>query len=265
MAKKLSSSFASSATRSMSEFDRMVESRMSKRLDVFTDDFSPPGTAEISPGQDVNKRSAPYGKKHEDYIPQSDPNFWQKGREGPWASQLPRKMHSAGDPKDQQPMDDLDETEYRHEAPIKKSGDQFPGIPKVVHNPYDEFPGDVDMEDHKKIAGFDPHLTDPARLKSMPYESQAQQGYMHVHHPEIAKKWDKEDKGNKNLPYHKQSKLSTSETGPEAFHKEVEKRMKCLEAELPKDSSGVKEDPKPTREPKWNSGKNPDQTMSRRK
>lgn len=29
----------------------------------------------------------------------------------------------------------------------------------------------------------------------MPYASKAQAAYMHIHHPEIAKKWDKEGKG----------------------------------------------------------------------
>jgi hypothetical protein len=29
----------------------------------------------------------------------------------------------------------------------------------------------------------------------MPYKSTKQRGYMHVHHPEIAKRWDKETGG----------------------------------------------------------------------
>ncbi len=29
----------------------------------------------------------------------------------------------------------------------------------------------------------------------MPYASDKQAAYMHIHHPEIAKKWDKEGKG----------------------------------------------------------------------
>jgi hypothetical protein len=29
----------------------------------------------------------------------------------------------------------------------------------------------------------------------MPYRSKRQRGYMHVHHPEIAKRWDKETGG----------------------------------------------------------------------
>jgi hypothetical protein len=37
----------------------------------------------------------------------------------------------------------------------------------------------------------------------MPYESEAQRGYMHVHHPEIAKRWDREYPNQGPLPYHK--------------------------------------------------------------
>lgn len=39
----------------------------------------------------------------------------------------------------------------------------------------------------------------------MPYESTAQQAYMHIHHPEIAKRWDKETsaKQYEHLPEHK--------------------------------------------------------------
>lgn len=37
----------------------------------------------------------------------------------------------------------------------------------------------------------------------MPYQSKSQIAYMHIHHPEIAKRWDKEYKVKKNLPQHK--------------------------------------------------------------
>lgn len=42
----------------------------------------------------------------------------------------------------------------------------------------------------------------------MPYASDKQRGYMHVHHPKIAAKWDKE-----------------MNDGPEHFDKAVEKRL----------------------------------------
>jgi hypothetical protein len=150
-AKKLSTAFSGSATRGMSEFDKEVETRMFKRMDVFTDDFSPPGTSQSSPGQDNSKRNAPYEKPHDDFIPQADPQFWDKSKR-PWAKQL----HSAGDPKDQEKMDWLDGMEDQIQKPIK--------------NPYDQFPGTIDMKDHAEIAGFDSHLTDPATLSKMKQE-----------------------------------------------------------------------------------------------
>ena len=39
-----------------------------------------------------------------------------------------------------------------------------------------------------------------------PYESVAQRGFMHVHHPEIAKRWDKETPKGKKLPEKKKEK-----------------------------------------------------------
>lgn len=187
--KKLSNSYSGSTTRSVRDVTKEIESRMTKRMDVFTDDFQPPGASEISPGQDTSKRSAPYGKPHDDTRPVADPSFWQKGREGPWANQLPRnQLHSAGDPQDQEKMDWLDEMVYQTEAPIK--------------SPYDQFPGNISMDDHKKDTRFDPHLTDPATLK----------------------------RGIKMSEKNPVKKLRT-EIGPEEFHKEVEKRMKCLAIE----------------------------------
>ena len=43
----------------------------------------------------------------------------------------------------------------------------------------------------------------------MPYKSQAQRAYLHIHEPKIAKRWDKENPKNaksKNLPKHKKKK-----------------------------------------------------------
>jgi hypothetical protein len=36
----------------------------------------------------------------------------------------------------------------------------------------------------------------------MPYKSQAQRAYLHIHHPKIAARWDKEGGTPKNLPKH---------------------------------------------------------------
>lgn len=36
----------------------------------------------------------------------------------------------------------------------------------------------------------------------MPYKSKAQEAYMHINHPEIAKRWDKEHNTPHDLPEH---------------------------------------------------------------
>ena len=36
----------------------------------------------------------------------------------------------------------------------------------------------------------------------MPYKSKAQMAFMHIHHPKIAKRWDKEYSVGKHLPQH---------------------------------------------------------------
>jgi hypothetical protein len=40
----------------------------------------------------------------------------------------------------------------------------------------------------------------------MPYESEAQRSFMHINHPTIAKRWDKEYPQHHRLPYHKKDK-----------------------------------------------------------
>jgi hypothetical protein len=93
----MSSGFAGSTTRGLSELDRAVETRM-KRLDVFTDDFSPPGTSDAVPGVNYEKRAAPYGDKHDD----STEKYFNDGRQ--------KRMGGVGDASEQEPMDKLDET-----------------------------------------------------------------------------------------------------------------------------------------------------------
>lgn len=104
----MSSGFAGSLTRHMGKFEREVESR----LDIFTDDFQPPGAFEKVPGSDVNKPKGGYEKPHDDTVPEADKRFV--------------RMAAAGLPKDQEPMDALDRIEQRYQARIKEPGDQFP-------------------------------------------------------------------------------------------------------------------------------------------
>jgi len=42
----------------------------------------------------------------------------------------------------------------------------------------------------------------------MPYKSEAQRAYMHIHHPEIAVRWDKEYKDHGKLPHYARKKAA---------------------------------------------------------
>jgi hypothetical protein len=215
----------------MSGFEREVEARMSKKLDVFTDEFSPPGATDGFPGGDFSKRGAPYGKPHEDSTPDADPSFWDK------SIRARHKLHSAGDPADQEKMDWLDEQVYKIEAPIK--------------NPYDQFPGDVDMQDHKKIGGFDEHSTDPTKLSASMAEGSFKasngQKFHYVQDAKTKRFEVYDDRGSiiawsipslDQVKYNVESRIQRHSLsgvkkmadekkidGPEAFDKEVEKRM----------------------------------------
>lgn len=41
----------------------------------------------------------------------------------------------------------------------------------------------------------------------MPFKSQAQRGYMYIHHPEIAKEFESETPKGKKLPYKKTKRV----------------------------------------------------------
>lgn len=104
----------------MSNFSREVETRLAtgkrgKRLDTFTDDFSPPGTAESSPGANRTKpgTSGGYQKPHDDSPATAEPGFVRAA--------------AAGNAKDQEPLDEIDAQTQRQEGGIKKPSAQFPG------------------------------------------------------------------------------------------------------------------------------------------
>ncbi|MFA5037297.1 MAG: hypothetical protein WC479_08990 [Candidatus Izemoplasmatales bacterium] len=40
----------------------------------------------------------------------------------------------------------------------------------------------------------------------MPFKSQAQRAWMHIHHPEMAKKWEEHTQKGKKLPEHVEDK-----------------------------------------------------------
>lgn len=96
----------------MGRFEREIETRM-KKLDVFRDDFDSPSPAfNESDVVDSVKKSGPYGKKHNDTIPEADPSFGL--------------LAASGKPEDQEPMDAMDRDEQRYQSRIKDNADQFP-------------------------------------------------------------------------------------------------------------------------------------------
>lgn len=111
----MSNGFAGNTTKTLYEIERELENRYEKsmskkRLDVFTDDFNPPGAVEHVPGGNYKKRGDT-GIKHEDSVPEADKSF----------------TLAAGKAEEQEPMDVMDADEYRKEVGIKKYGEQFPG------------------------------------------------------------------------------------------------------------------------------------------
>jgi len=58
----------------------------------------------------------------------------------------------------------------------------------------------------------------------MPYRSQAQRAYLHIHEPEVAKRWDKEYPNQKKLPKHvKPKKKPKKKKGSSLKHKILKK------------------------------------------
>lgn len=96
----MSDGFAGANTKSVTSFQREVEARM-KSLDIFKDDFSPPGTGELGPGENPNKPDNGYGAVHsENAALDSD--------------------------KAQSAMDDIDEEVQQREGGIPSIDDEVP-------------------------------------------------------------------------------------------------------------------------------------------
>lgn len=134
----MSTGFSGSTTRSLGGLTKEVESRLkTKKLDVFTDDFSPPGTAESFKGSDFDKPNNGYQKPHDDTSSKDSTS----------------SLAAAGNAKDQPKLDEIDRVANMFEVGIKPEKDQFPGA-KLKKEPASD------------NAAFDVHATDPARLKS---------------------------------------------------------------------------------------------------
>lgn len=128
--KRLSTGFAGSGTKSAGGVDKEVEARLGlTRMDIFTDEFSPPGASEKFPGADFNKREAPYGDKHTDNLSESKIN--PETSEG--TGTRPAQMAASGRASDQEGLDRIDAREK-------------------------------EINDASDNAKFDVHAVDPARL-----------------------------------------------------------------------------------------------------
>lgn len=104
---------------------------------------------------------------------------------------------AVGNPKVQEEMDTIDEIENLFQVPIKKRSDQFPGSK---------------LEAASDNAGLDIHQVDPARMKKMGRMSTG-------------------DKRMKALSEEVERKSKPGD-GPDAFHKEVEKRLSTKKQEI---------------------------------
>lgn len=106
----MSSGFSGSATRSLNQVTREIETRM--QSNQFHDDFEPRSGALVETDEQIVKKSGPYEKPHDDFAPEADPSF--------------SRMGAAGDPREQEPMDALDREVQQFYARIKDPADQFP-------------------------------------------------------------------------------------------------------------------------------------------
>jgi len=112
----MSDGFAGGDTKKMQkELTRELEQTFGKkRLDVFTEDFSPPGATEKIPGVSFDKSDNGYQDKHTDTVPRADRSF---------------TLAAAGPDKDpsMQELDDIDQREQEQTGGIKPMDEQFPG------------------------------------------------------------------------------------------------------------------------------------------
>ena len=106
----MSSGFSGSSTRSIDGLTREIESRM--QTNQFQTDFEPSSRAFVETDESIIKKSGPYEKPHDDYIPEASPDH--------------ARMAAAGDPRDQEPMDALDREVQRYQSRVKDPADQFP-------------------------------------------------------------------------------------------------------------------------------------------
>lgn len=109
----MSDGFSGSSTRGLDSLEKEIEYRLGQmRMDVFTKDFSPPGTAEVVSGQDVQRGIQPFEAPHDD-SPARAPKGFVRGS-------------AAGNADDQAEVDAMDVREQARSGKIKSPKEQFP-------------------------------------------------------------------------------------------------------------------------------------------
>jgi hypothetical protein len=123
----MSTGYTGSDTRGLSDLDHEIEYRLGsikepprnrlqdklKHMDIFTDEFSPPGAREAAPGANFHKPERPYADSHADQPAAAEPGFVRAA--------------AAGRADDQKEYDSLDEAVAKYDKAIKDWEDQFPG------------------------------------------------------------------------------------------------------------------------------------------
>lgn len=147
-----------SASEAVNDCKRKIDSKQLKRLDVFTDDFSPPETAEAFPGGNFKKQ--PQRNKPHDDISQSEDNSRNHSKFRP--------MHNPGPDSQgkQEDLDALDIAQHIEESFIKPKSEQFPGKPKMKHS---EMSGDSFSKEVEK------------RMKQLGYEDSSKEKLKHLY------------------------------------------------------------------------------------
>lgn len=131
MAKNLSNSFAGSWSRKSEDAIAEVERRATKneiytKLDVFTDEFSPPYTGELGPGQNPNKSSQPFEDKQALFAENTLPSAFNK--------KVQKSMAAAGNARDQAMLDEIDEVENKFNVKPVTINKPVPGDDKFWRN-----------------------------------------------------------------------------------------------------------------------------------
>lgn len=109
---KLSDGFAGGWTRQGGDALAEIELR-TKKLDVFTNEFSPPYTGELGPGQNPNKSSQKFEAPHDDKAENDLPSAFN--------AKVRKSMGAAGIVSDQEMLDEIDRIESKFNVKLPQT------------------------------------------------------------------------------------------------------------------------------------------------